>query len=139
MRCWCGGLLTRLLRTGHCAFSPVMQAVNGLRGGGLVLGICNGFQILTNRDCCGRIDAHRAQVHLQTRALRVETTDSHLPSAHERHVLEIPSATWRKLLLRAEELKRLEREIALRSATLRRRRDYGEAIPTDRSRTLQAS
>jgi phosphoribosylformylglycinamidine synthase len=36
------------LRTGAIArFSPIMQAVKGLaEGGGLVLGICNGFQIL---------------------------------------------------------------------------------------------
>src|SRR6202021_2026620 len=37
------------LRTGAIArFSPVMQAVRKFAdGGGLVLGICNGFQILT--------------------------------------------------------------------------------------------
>jgi phosphoribosylformylglycinamidine synthase subunit PurQ / glutaminase len=42
------------LRTGAIArFSPVMQAVKKFAaGGGLVLGICNGFQILTERDCC---------------------------------------------------------------------------------------
>ena len=42
------------LRTGAIArFSPVMQAVGGSpRGGGPVLGICNGFQILLEAGCC---------------------------------------------------------------------------------------
>jgi len=42
------------LRTGAIArFSPVMQAVQRFAAaGGLVLGICNGFQILTEAGCC---------------------------------------------------------------------------------------
>ena len=57
------------LRTGAIArFSPVMQSVKKFAaGGGLVLGICNGFQILTReRIAAGRADAEcRAEVHLQ--------------------------------------------------------------------------
>ncbi len=42
------------LRCGAIArFSPVMGAVKKFAAdGGLVLGICNGFQILVKRDCC---------------------------------------------------------------------------------------
>jgi phosphoribosylformylglycinamidine (FGAM) synthase-like amidotransferase family enzyme len=57
------------LRTGAIArFSPVMQAVKRFAaGGGLVLGICNGFQILTEAGLAARrADAQRrAEVHLQ--------------------------------------------------------------------------
>ncbi len=42
------------LRCGAIArFSPVMQAVKQFAdNGGLVLGICNGFQVLTEAACC---------------------------------------------------------------------------------------
>ena len=42
------------LRTGAIAkFSPVMESVRKFAdGGGLVLGICNGFQILCESGCC---------------------------------------------------------------------------------------
>ena len=42
------------LRCGAIArFSPVMEAVKAFADdGGLVLGICNGFQILSKRGCC---------------------------------------------------------------------------------------
>ena len=57
------------LRTGAIArFSPVMQSVRKFAdGGGLVLGICNGFQILDrSRTPARRADAQRRpQVHLQ--------------------------------------------------------------------------
>src|ERR1035441_5952335 len=45
----CGFAYGDYLRTGAIArFSPVMQSVKRFaEGGGLVLGICNGFQILT--------------------------------------------------------------------------------------------
>ena len=68
------------LRTGAIArFSPVMQAVGRFAaGGGLVLGICNGFQILTEAGLLPGALMRNAglkyickQVHL-----RVETTDS---------------------------------------------------------------
>ena len=68
------------LRTGAIArFSPVMQAVKRFAaGGGLVLGICNGFQILTEAGLLPGALMRNAglkyickQVHL-----RVETADS---------------------------------------------------------------
>ena len=68
------------LRTGAIArFSPVMQAVKRFAdGGGLVLGICNGFQILTEAGLLPGALMRNAglkyickQVHL-----RVETVDS---------------------------------------------------------------
>jgi phosphoribosylformylglycinamidine synthase len=68
------------LRTGAIArFSPVMQAVKKFAGdGGLVLGICNGFQILTESGLLPGALMRNAglkyickQVHL-----RVETTNS---------------------------------------------------------------
>ncbi len=68
------------LRTGAIArFSPVMQAVKRFAaGGGLVLGICNGFQILTESGLLPGALMRNAglkyickQVHL-----RVETADS---------------------------------------------------------------
>src|SRR3984885_14968975 len=68
------------LRTGAIArFSPVMQAVKRfVAGGGLVAGICNGFQILTESGLLPGALMRNAglkyickQVHL-----RVETTDS---------------------------------------------------------------
>ena len=68
------------LRTGAIArFSPVMQAVRRFAdGGGLVLGICNGFQILTESGLLPGALMRNAglkyickQVHL-----RVETADS---------------------------------------------------------------
>jgi phosphoribosylformylglycinamidine synthase len=68
------------LRTGAIArFSPVMQAVQRFAaGGGLVLGICNGFQILTEAGLLPGALMRNAglkyicrQVHL-----RVETADS---------------------------------------------------------------
>jgi phosphoribosylformylglycinamidine synthase I len=72
------------LRTGAIArFSPVMQAVQRFAaGGGLVLGICNGFQILTEAGLLPGALMRNAglkyickQVHL-----RVETSDSSFTS-----------------------------------------------------------
>ncbi|MBU6409820.1 MAG: phosphoribosylformylglycinamidine synthase subunit PurQ, partial [Verrucomicrobia bacterium] len=85
------------LRTGAIArFSPVMQAVQGFAAeGGLVLGICNGFQILCeagllpgalvrNRD----LQFHCEQVFLKTANLDTPFT-SRIP-AHK--ILKIPIA-----------------------------------------------
>ena len=83
------------LRTGAIArFSPVMQAVKRFAsGGGLVLGICNGFQILTESGLLPGALMRNAglkyickQVHL-----RVETTNS--PFTHglqKGEVLQMP-------------------------------------------------
>ena len=83
------------LRTGAIArFSPVMQAVRRFADdGGLVLGICNGFQILTEAGLLPGALMRNAglkyickQVHL-----RVETTNSPFTNAlSEGDVLQIP-------------------------------------------------
>ncbi len=85
------------LRTGAIArFSPVMKAVERFaRGGGLVLGICNGFQILLEAGLLpGAMMRNQGlrflcrQVHV-----RVEATDTPFTSAAKRgQVLEIPIA-----------------------------------------------
>ena len=83
------------LRTGAIArFSPVMQAVQRFAaGGGLVLGICNGFQILTEAGLLPGALMRNAglkyickQVHL-----RVETADSRFTNQLAKgDVLQIP-------------------------------------------------
>src|SRR5579863_4107320 len=85
------------LRTGAIArFSPVMKAVERFaRGGGLVLGICNGFQILLEAGLLpGAMMRNQGlrflcrQVHI-----RVEATDTPFTCAAKRgQVLEIPIA-----------------------------------------------
>ena len=85
------------LRTGAIArFSPVMESVKKFAaGGGLVLGICNGFQILCEAGLLpGALMRNRGlkfvckQVHL-----RVENTDTPFTSAcRAGEVLEIPIA-----------------------------------------------
>jgi phosphoribosylformylglycinamidine synthase len=83
------------LRTGAIArFSPVMESVRKFAdGGGLVLGICNGFQILTESGLLPGALLRNAglkyickQVHLRT-----ETADSPFTNLLEKgHVLQIP-------------------------------------------------
>jgi phosphoribosylformylglycinamidine synthase subunit PurQ / glutaminase len=85
------------LRTGAIArFSPVMRAVEKFaRGGGIVLGICNGFQILCEAGLLPGVLQRNAglrfvckQVHL-----RVENTDTPFTAAARAgQVLEIPIA-----------------------------------------------
>ena len=85
------------LRTGAIArFSPVMRAVEQFaRGGGLVLGICNGFQILCEAGLLPGVLQRNAgmkfvckQVHI-----RVEQTDTPFTAtARPGQVLEIPIA-----------------------------------------------
>jgi len=85
------------LRTGAIArFSPVMKAVERFaRGGGLVVGICNGFQILLEAGLLpGAMMRNQGlrflcrQVHI-----RVEQTDTPFTGAATRgQVLEIPIA-----------------------------------------------
>ncbi len=68
------------LRTGAIArFSPVMQAVvRFARSGGLVMGICNGFQILCEAGLLpGVLMRNRGQQYICRQVhLRTETTDS---------------------------------------------------------------
>jgi phosphoribosylformylglycinamidine synthase len=113
------------LRTGAIArFSPVMQAVKRFAdGGGLVLGICNGFQILTESGLLPGALMRNAglkyickQVHL-----RVETTDSAFTNKLVKgSVLQIPIGHMEgNYFCEADELHRLEAEdrIAFRYST----------------------
>jgi len=113
------------LRTGAIArFSPVMQAVKRFAAdGGLVAGICNGFQILTESGLLPGALMRNAglkyickQVHL-----RVETTDSPFTCQLTKGaVLQIPIGHMEgNYFCEPEELKRLEAEdrIAFRYAT----------------------
>jgi phosphoribosylformylglycinamidine synthase subunit PurQ / glutaminase len=113
------------LRTGAIArFSPVMQAVKSFAAsGGLVLGICNGFQILTEAGLLPGALMRNAglkyickQVHL-----RVETADSPFTNQLARgDVLQIPIGHMEgNYFCTAEELRALEAEdrIAFRYVT----------------------
>jgi phosphoribosylformylglycinamidine synthase subunit PurQ / glutaminase len=85
------------LRCGAIAkFSPVMQSVRKFaRDGGLVLGICNGFQILTESGLLpGALVRNRLQKFVcRPVPIRVETTNSPFTSAaHKGQVLHIPVA-----------------------------------------------
>lgn len=113
------------LRTGAIArFSPVMQAVQKFAAsGGLVLGICNGFQILAESGLLPGALMRNAglkyickQVHL-----RVETTNSPFTNQLTRgEVLEIPIGHMEgNYFCTPEDLGRLEAEdrIAFRYAT----------------------
>jgi phosphoribosylformylglycinamidine synthase I len=113
------------LRTGAIArFSPVMQSVQRFASkGGLVLGICNGFQILTEAGLLPGALMRNAglkyicrQVHL-----RVETSNSAFTNALTKgEVLEIPVGHMEgNYFCTPEELRRLEAEdrIAFRYST----------------------
>jgi phosphoribosylformylglycinamidine synthase I len=113
------------LRTGAIAhFSPVMQSVKKFAAaGGLVLGICNGFQILTEAGLLPGALMRNAglkyickQVHL-----RCETANSPFTNQLERgQVLQLPIGHMEgNYFCTREELARLEAEdrIAFRYAT----------------------
>jgi phosphoribosylformylglycinamidine synthase I len=83
------------LRTGAiAAFSPVMEAVRGFAAaGGLVIGICNGFQILCEAGLLPGALRWNAGLKFICRpvTVRVETTDSPFTSAAlAGQALEIP-------------------------------------------------
>jgi phosphoribosylformylglycinamidine synthase I len=83
------------LRTGAIArFSPVMNAIGEFsRGGGPVVGICNGFQVLCEaRLLPGALQKNAGlKILCETVALRVETTSTALTSeARAGDVLRIP-------------------------------------------------
>jgi phosphoribosylformylglycinamidine synthase len=118
------------LRTGAIArFSPVMQSVKRFaEGGGLVLGICNGFQILTEAGLLPGALMRNAglkyickQVHL-----RVETVNSPFTSQLSKgEVLQMPIGHMEgNYFCDQDELRRLEAEdrIAFRYVT-----PHGEA------------
>ncbi len=113
------------LRTGAIArFSPVMQAVKRFAdGGGLVLGICNGFQILTESGLLPGALMRNAglkyicrQVHIRT-----ETTSSPFTNQLAKgDVLQIPIGHMEgNYFCTPEELERLKSEdrIAFRYST----------------------
>jgi phosphoribosylformylglycinamidine synthase I len=113
------------LRTGAIArFSPVMQSVKRFaEDGGLVLGICNGFQILTESGLLPGALMRNAglkyickQVHM-----RVETADSRFTSQlREGQILQMPIGHMEgNYYCDAETLRELEAEdrIAFRYAT----------------------
>ena len=124
------------LRTGAIArFSPVMQSVKRFAaGGGLVLGICNGFQILTEAGLLPGALMRNAglkyickQVHL-----RVETADSPFTNQLAKgDVLQIPIGHMEgNYFCTPEELRRARSRgpdrLPLR---LRKRRDYPGSQP----------
>ena len=85
------------LRTGAIArFSPVMRAVEKFaRGGGLVLGICNGFQILCEAGLLPGALVRNAGLRFICRPvhIRIETTDTPFTATARRgQVLEMPIA-----------------------------------------------
>jgi phosphoribosylformylglycinamidine synthase len=85
------------LRTGAIArFSPVMKAVERFaHGGGLVLGICNGFQILLEAGLLPGAMMRNQGLRFLCRQvnIRVEATDTPFTGAATRgQVLEIPIA-----------------------------------------------
>src|SRR5437764_1233725 len=113
------------LRTGAIArFSPVMKSIEKFAaGGGLVLGICNGFQILTEAGLLPGALMRNAglkyickQVHL-----RVETADSPFTNQLAKgEVLQIPIGHMEgNYFCTPEDLRALEAEdrIAFRYAT----------------------
>jgi phosphoribosylformylglycinamidine synthase len=113
------------LRTGAIArFSPVMQAVQKFAAsGGLVLGICNGFQILTEAGLLpGALMRNSGLKYICKQVnLRVETTDSPFTNQlREGEVLEIPIGHMEgNYFCSPEDLRELEAEdrIAFRYAT----------------------
>jgi phosphoribosylformylglycinamidine synthase I len=85
------------LRTGAIArFSPVMRAVEKFaRGGGLVLGVCNGFQILCEAGLLPGVLMRNAGLRFVCRQVhvRVETADTPFTAAAQPgQVLQMPIA-----------------------------------------------
>ena len=85
------------LRTGAIArFSPVMRAVEKFaRGGGLVLGVCNGFQILCEAGLLPGVLQRNAGMRFVCRQVhvRVESTDTPFTAAAKPgQVLQMPIA-----------------------------------------------
>jgi phosphoribosylformylglycinamidine synthase len=113
------------LRTGAIArFSPVMQAVQKFAaGGGLVLGICNGFQILAEAGLLpGALMRNAGLKYICKQVyLRTETTNSPFTNQLTKgEVLQIPIGHMEgNYFCTSEDLKRLEAEdrIAFRYAT----------------------
>jgi phosphoribosylformylglycinamidine synthase subunit PurQ / glutaminase len=120
------------LRTGAIArFSPVMQSVKRFAtGGGLVLGICNGFQILTESGLLpGALMRNAGLKYICKQVyLRAETTDSPFTNLLKKgEVLQMPIGHMEgNYFCSPEELHKLEAEdrIAFRYVT-----PQGEVTP----------
>ncbi len=85
------------LRTGAIArFSPVMKAVDRFaRSGGLVLGICNGFQILLEAGLLPGAMTRNKDLRFLCRQVHIRVENTETPftcSAQPEQVLEIPIA-----------------------------------------------
>src|ERR1700732_2047258 len=85
------------LRTGAIArFSPVMRAVEKFaRAGGLVLGICNGFQILVEAGLLPGALVRNAGLKFVCRELRLRTSTTDSPftaAAQKGQILRLPIA-----------------------------------------------
>ncbi|MDZ7361417.1 MAG: phosphoribosylformylglycinamidine synthase subunit PurQ [candidate division KSB1 bacterium] len=84
------------LRTGAIArFSPVMEEVNKFaRAGGIVVGICNGFQILCEAGLLPGALVRNAGVRFVAKSvyLKVENTDTLFTRRCTDHVLKMPLA-----------------------------------------------
>lgn len=104
------------LRCGAIAAkAPIMRAVvDYAQGGGHVLGICNGFQVLLETGLLPGALLRNAGLHFvcKTTPLRVETTDSPFTNAYDKgQRIEVPVAHHDgNYLATPEELKRLEGE-----------------------------
>lgn len=113
------------LRAGAIArFSPVMKAVRRFAdGGGLVMGICNGFQILVEAGLLPGVLMRNGNLQFVCRTvhLRVETADSPFTNACDvGEVLAVPVAHGEgRYYASAETLDQLEREqrVAFRYVT----------------------
>jgi phosphoribosylformylglycinamidine synthase len=113
------------LRTGAIArFSPVMQSVKKFAAdGGLVMGICNGFQILTESGLLPGALMRNAGLHFISKQIfmRTETVNSPFTSALTRgEVLQVPIAHMEgNYFCEPEVLRQLEAEdrIAFRYST----------------------
>lgn len=85
------------LRCGAIAkFSPVLQAVRKFAGdGGLVLGICNGFQVLTEAGLLPGALVRNAELKFVCKTVGLEVATTHSPFTHAAHkgqVLRVPVA-----------------------------------------------
>jgi phosphoribosylformylglycinamidine synthase subunit PurQ / glutaminase len=85
------------LRAGAIArFSPVMAAVHAhARGGGPVLGICNGFQVLCEAGLLPGALMRNADLHFVSRPVRVrvEATDTPFTAEYEKNaIITVPVA-----------------------------------------------
>jgi phosphoribosylformylglycinamidine synthase I len=85
------------LRCGAIAkFSPVMRAVkNFARNGGLVLGICNGFQVLTESGLLPGALVRNSNLTFVCRTVRLEVIAIDSPFTHQassRQLLKLPVA-----------------------------------------------